>query len=224
MIGPSAALAGHATARSAIDKRAVDHAIALARLGFAGDEQADTKIHGGPDKAVHVYAWQHYSYWRSRLPHRSAAMKAGAFGENLSVAGMQESDVCIGDQWAIGTAILEVSQGRQPCWKLNARFGTPDMAQRVQNSLKAGWYCRVLQSGIVSPCDEIFLVHRPHPQWHLEKLLALIRDRIISPATLAGVLELPLTDSWRRLFTRRLVSGAAESWETRMDGPVGTKT
>ena len=221
LVGSVAELPGHATARSAIDKRPAGQAVALGDWGLAGDQQADTKIHGGHDKAVHVYPWSHYHYWRRQLPGCTVLDQAGAFGENFSVIRLDESDVCIGDRWAVGSAILEVSQGRQPCWKLNARFATPDMAQRVQNSLRTGWYCRVLRSGVVSLHDTIDLVDRPHPDWSLETLLGMIRDRECDSDVLAAVLKLPLTDSWRRLFSRRRDSGAPERWEARMTGPAG---
>lgn len=201
---------------SAIAKRPVCQPVMVGALGLRGDEQADRTVHGGPDKAVHLYAWQHYAAWRRELPDRRVLDQAGAFGENLSVDGLDEAGVCIADRWRIGSAELEVSQGRQPCWKLNLRFDVADMSARVQNSLRAGWYCRVTQPGAVQAGDAMRLVARAHPRWSIARLLALIRDRECNPEVLAEVLELPLTASWRKLFQRRLEAGKVEDWKPRM--------
>ena len=142
----------------------------------------------------------------------------GAFGENLAVAGLDEAGVCIGDHWRAGSAVLEVTQGRQPCWKLNLRFGVPDMSARVQNTLRAGWYCRTLQAGVVHAGDALELLERPHPGWTVQRLLALIRDRECHPAVLNDVLALPLPPSWHKLFTRRRDEGQAEDWSARLRG------
>lgn len=203
---------------SAIAKQPVAGPVAVGPLGLAGDEQGDPTVHGGPDKAVHLYAWSHYAAWRRELPQCAVLEQVGAFGENLSVDGLDEAGVCIGDRWRIGSTLLEISQGRQPCWKLNLRFGVADMAARVQNSLRAGWYGRVVEPGIVAAGDAMELVGRPHPQWSIARLLGLIKDRACDPPALAQVLELPLTASWQRLFARRLERGTAEDWAARMQG------
>lgn len=206
--------------RSGIDKHSVVGPVRLDALGLAGDEQGDLNVHGGPDKAVHVYAWEHYVSWRSELPGSSVLRTgaAGAFGENFSVDGMNEWSVCIADRWQIGNAIVEVSQGRQPCWKLNHRFGADDTALRVQQTLRSGWYLRVVQPGTVAAGDAIQLVGRSHPDWSVARLLALIRDRSCEVAALQEALALPLTPSWRRLFLRRLESRAVEDWGARLAG------
>ena len=175
-------------------------------------------MHGGPDKAVHLYAWAHYAAWRAELGDAPVLQAPGAFGENLAVAGLDEAGVCIGDHWRAGSAVLEVTQGRQPCWKLNLRFGVPDMSARVQNTLRAGWYCRTLQDGVVQAGDALELLERPHPGWTVQRLLALIRDRECHPAVLNEVLALPLPPSWHKLFTRRRDQGQAEDWSARLRG------
>ncbi|MGD9945387.1 MAG: MOSC domain-containing protein [Burkholderiaceae bacterium] len=204
---------------SAIDKRAVgDVAVDAGPQGLAGDEQGDRRVHGGPDKAVHCYAWQHYASWRAELPASALLQQPGAFGENFSVDGLEEASVCVADQWRIGTATFEVSQGRQPCWKLNERFGVADMSSRVQDSLRAGWYLRVLSAGRIRAGDEIIRLARPCPDWPLQRLLAAIRDRVCDAALLRDILELPLPASWRALFRARLDNGRAEDWSKRLHG------
>ena len=206
--------------QSAIDKAPRTGPVAAAALGLEGDEQGDLRVHGGPDKAVHCYAWAHYAHWRAALPPASAPLldQPGAFGENLSLDGLDEHGACIGDLWQIGSAQFEVSQGRQPCWKLNDRFGVPDMARRLQDSGRAGWYLRVVQPGAVQAGDSVLLLARPHAGWTVARLLQLIAERSCEPAVLDEVLALPLPPSWQRLFGRRRVQGQVEDWGSRLEG------
>ena len=203
---------------SGIDKQPVTGAATVAALGLVGDQQGDLRVHGGPDKAVHAYAWAHYAAWRAELPPNALLAQPGAFGENLSIDGADEASVCLGDQWQVGGVLLEVSQGRQPCWKLNDRFGVPDMARRVQDTGRTGWYLRVLRPGRLGVGDALQLRARPHPAWPLARLLAVIRDRVCEPALLRELLALQLTPSWRRLFEQRLAAGGAEDWTRRLQG------
>lgn len=206
--------------RSAINKQPHADAVAVGPLGLAGDEQGDPRVHGGPDKAVHCYAWGHYAQWQASLPPVATPLlqQPGAFGENLSLDGLDEHGTCIGDRWQIGSAQFEVSQGRQPCWKLNDRFQVPDMARRVQDSGLAGWYLRVTRPGMVQVGDRVQLLVHPHPGWTVARLLQLIADRSCDPAVLDEVLTLPLPSSWQRLFARRLEAGQAEDWAFRLQG------
>ena len=207
---------------SAIAKQPRSGPVAVGLLGLAGDEQGDPRVHGGPDKAVHCYAFSQYAPWRQELAGNATAQallaQPGAFGENFSLDGINESQVCLADQWQVGSARFEVSQGRQPCWKLNDRFGLPDMALRVQTSLRAGWYLRVLQVGQVQAGDTVWLLARPHPEWPIDRLLRVIAERDCAPETLREILTLPLPPSWHRLFTRRLESASVEDWSSRLVG------
>lgn len=206
------------SATSGIDKRPVAGPVFVERLGIVGDEQADLRVHGGEDKAVHCYAWGHYARWREALPACHLFDAPGAFGENLSIDGLDEQTVCIGDRWRVGSAVFVVSQGRQPCFKLNLRFGVADMAARVQESLHAGWYLRVIEPGLLAAGDMVELLDRPHSGHSIASLLTLIRDRETDPRRLAPVLELPLPTSWRRLFERRMQTGQSEDWSRRLLG------
>ncbi|MEN1939603.1 MOSC domain-containing protein [Luteimonas sp. MJ246] len=205
--------------RSGIDKRPRSGPLRITATGLDGDEQGDLRVHGGVDKAVHHYPFEHYATWRSELGELPVLAAPGAFGENISSEGLDEGSVCIGDRFALGHAVLEVSQGRQPCWKLNDRFGVPDMARRVQDSGRTGWYYRVLQPGVAEAGDTLRLLERPWPDWSLDRLNRLLFDRVLDPLALEPLLELPLVPSWRRLVERRLQLHTVEQWGPRIDGP-----
>lgn len=206
--------------RSAIAKRVRSGRIRVERNGLDGDEQGDLKIHGGPDKAVHFYAYEHYPHWIAELGEMPVLSEPGAFGENLSTLGVDETTICLGDRLRIGNAILEISQARQPCWKLNDRFGVPTMARMVQATLRTGWYGRVILSGDVSAGDTIELLARPYPEWSLARLIELLYGPGANNHDFVEALDLPLVASWRRLFERRLATGQVEDWRNRLDGPT----
>ena len=204
---------------SAIDKHPLGGSVRIGGRGIAGDEQGDTRVHGGPDKAVHHYPFEHYATWRAELGGLPVLAAPGAFGENISTRGITEADVCLGDRFKLGTAVLEVSQGRQPCWKLNDRFGVKDMARRVQATGRTGWYYRVVKPGEARAGDMLRLTARPHPDWPLARLMRLLAERVLDPVQLGAALELPLVPSWRKLVERRLASSQVEDWGRRIDGP-----
>ncbi|MEB2317405.1 MAG: MOSC domain-containing protein [Pseudomonadota bacterium] len=207
---------------SAIAKTPRPGPIYIGHTGLEGDEQGDTRVHGGPDKAVHAYATEHYPYWIAELGPLEVLAAPGAFGENLSTSGITEANLCLGDRLRIGSALLEVSQARQPCWKLNERFGVADMALRLQSTLRTGWYFRVLETGHVAAGDEIRLVSRPHESWTLLRLGRLLYERPADAPELREALRLPLVPSWRRLMEHRLSRGKVEDWSARIDGPPRT--
>ncbi|MER2253085.1 MOSC domain-containing protein [Methylorubrum podarium] len=206
------------TTTSAIAKAPVEGPVAVGPLGLAGDAQADRRFHGGPEKAVHHYALDHAAAWRGELPGLPDLLeRPGAFGENVSSHGLTEAQVCVGDLWRAGSALLQVSQARQPCFKLNLRFGVPDMARRVQASGRTGWYYRVIEPGAVAAGEALDLVERPHPDWPLSRLLHHVYVDRLNAAALREIAALaPLTESWRALAARRLASGAVEDWRRRL--------
>jgi len=147
--------------RSAIANSALSIPAWVSPTGLEGDEQGGRRVHRGPDKAVHCYAWSHDRDWFQELAGCSLLRHPGAFGENFSIDGLAENEVCLGDRWQVGSAVVEVSQGRQPCWKLTDRFGVPNMARRVQDTLRADWHLRVIEPGHVRQGDAIVLLDRP---------------------------------------------------------------
>lgn len=207
---------------SAIDKRPVDRPLWLGPAGLADDQQADLRHHGGPDKALHHYPAEHYAAWRRAWPGPPCAtLRPGGFGENLSTLGLCEADVCIGDRWQLGGALIEVAQARQPCWKLNLRFGLPDMARRVQHSGRTGWYYRVLQAGEVTPQSVLQLLDRPQPAWPLSRILHCLYQDPLDRDTLAAMAALEsLAESWRVLARQRLATGRVEDWSRRLATPA----
>lgn len=159
---------------SAIVKTATKGPVHLSELGLEGDQVADMLHHGGRDKALHLYPIEHYDYWRAKYPDVEALDKPGAFGENVSCQNMTENKLCLGDIFRVGKALIQCSHARQPCWKLNHRFGKPDVLKTVIISTKSGSYFRVLESGAVAEGDVIEQVERPFPKWPLEKAFRLI--------------------------------------------------
>ena len=206
--------------RSAIAKAPVAGPVAVGTLGLDGDEQGDPRVHGGPDKAVHQYAQEHYARWRTELGALAVLASPGAFGENIASSGVTEHTLCLGDQVRVGSVLLEVSQSRQPCWKLNDRFGLPAMARRVQDSGHTGWYYRVLQPGSVQAGDALVLVARPFPQWTLARTMDVLYRQPFDAAVLQALAALPLTPSWQRLVQGRLARAGVEDWSPRLDGPL----
>lgn len=130
-----------------IYKQPVEGPLFLSSLNFEGDGQADLINHGGLDKAVCAYPSEHYPYWERSL---GKPMTYAAFGENLTLRGLLEDEVCIGDVYRIGGAVLQVSQPRYPCFKLSQKHGVKDMPARVLNTGYSGFYFRVLEEGRVS--------------------------------------------------------------------------
>ena len=134
---------------SAIGKIQVDGELQLGDLGLNGDQQAEKKIHGGPDRALCHYPREHYADWIRDFPQQAERFCAPAFGENLSTTGLTEQNVYIGDIFRWGEALIQVTQPRSPCFKLNFHFAINDMAQLMQNSGKTGWLYRVIAGGQV---------------------------------------------------------------------------
>ena len=145
---------------SSIAKAPLPGRVAITRLGLTGDTQADTVNHGGPDMAVHLYPLDHHSFWREQLGDHPLLDDPGAFGSNLAVRGLNEADLSIGDKLRLGTALLEVSRPRQPCWKIEHRFGIRGMVKAVLRSGRCGWYFRVLEEGTAEAGDTLQLAER----------------------------------------------------------------
>lgn len=192
----------------------------ITKSGLLGDQQGDPRFHGGPEKAIHQYPADHYRSWQMDfISLRSQLQRTPAFGENMCVGGLTEREVYVGDVFRLGRALLQVSQGRQPCWKLNLKFGRSDMARLVQKTGRTGWYYRVLEEGSVEPGDVLELVERPQADWSVARLNQLVASRSLARDDLQAMATLPyLSESWRRIASRRLMSGRVEDWSLRLTG------
>jgi MOSC domain-containing protein YiiM len=179
-------------------KHAVAGPVAVGRLGLAGDEQADLRVHGGPDKAVYAYAISHYAAWAAEFPQHAALFVPGGVGENLAIAGMVEADIYVGDVHAVGSALLQVCQPRQPCFKFALRFDNNRLPKAMVRSGRSGWYYRVLQTGTVSAGDTVIFHARPKSDFPFLRLLAVINHGDASTEELARMAELPgLAGQWQ---------------------------
>jgi MOSC domain-containing protein YiiM len=146
--------------KSAFRKLPVTGPVVLRRANLEGDEQADLRVHGGPDQAVLCYAAAHYESWLREL---GLDMRPAGFGENFTVAGADERSVCIDDVYEVGGAVVQVSKPRGPCFKIGLRWHMPRLVKLVQQTGRHGWYLRVLREGVVEAGQEMQLVERPRP-------------------------------------------------------------
>lgn len=218
LIGNVAPL-GARSVPSGIVKQSVHAPIFLAERGFHGDAQGDIQRHGGPEKAVHHYPFDQYQSWATELGHQQLLTRPGAFGENISTYGLVETDVAVGDVFKLGSAVIQVSQGRQPCWKLNERFSNKAMAREVQRTGRTGWYFRVLQEGIVAPQDSLVLEDRVSPEWSIHRIWRTFYIDTMNRSELGAIAALPtLAQGWRDHAARRLLSGQVEEWSARLEG------
>jgi MOSC domain-containing protein YiiM len=191
---------------TAFFKTPVSGSVHVGRLGVSGDRQADLQNHGGVDKAVLAYSADHYGYWRPHLGRPE--MPLGGFGENLSITGLDERDVCIGDQWQAGEVTFEVTQPRQPCWKMSRRWRIADLAAQVVANGKCGWYLRVLTEGQVAAGYDLQLISRPHPAWTVFRASCLMHHDKRDLAAAAELAELPqLSAAWKESLLRRVGQG-----------------
>lgn len=188
--------------RSGIYKTAIDGPVRLGKLGLAGDEQADLVFHGGPDKAVCVYLHNHYPHWEQVL---GRSLPYGSFGENFTAVDLMEDEICIGDTFAIGTAVVQVSQPRQPCWKLAMRWGLDALPLLVTESGATGFYFRTLTEGEVRSGDTLRLMER-HPARYTvaEANRIMHRDKHDAEGIRSLLAIDALSESWVNTLTARL--------------------
>ena len=191
------------TVTTGIFKEPVEGRAALRRLNLDGDRQADLSVHGGPSKAVYVYPIEHYEYWREQLP--GVDLPWGMFGENLTVEGLREDRINIGDRFRIGSAQLMVTEPRLPCYKLAAKFGRDDIIKRFLHSGRTGFYFAVLQEGEVGAGDDITVVSRDEHAVTVADITRLyVRDKD-DVSTLRRALQAEaLPESWRGYFRKRI--------------------
>jgi len=203
--------------QSAIFKSAVQGTVDVQKTNIDGDQQADLVHHGGPDKAVLAYSGNHYPVWQQAYPEKQ--FEAGAFGENLTIEGLKEIDVCVGDIYEAGSCLLQVSQPRQPCWKLSRKWNIPRLAAIVQETGRTGWYLRVLEEGQIEAGNLLQLVDRPHAEisvaWAHSVMHAKPR-KIVDDLKLAQCMA--LSNSWRQQLQQRAQKSEERSDAARLLG------
>ncbi|MGO9789740.1 MAG: MOSC domain-containing protein [Solirubrobacteraceae bacterium] len=170
---------------SAIGKSPMRGRVAVRGVNLAGDEQADRRVHGGPDKAVYAYALEDTAWWANLL---GVELGPGAFGENLTTSGVEVSGAVIGERWRIGSAELEVCQPRQPCYKLGLAFGDPGMVRRFAHAGRPGAYLRITREGELGAGDPVEILTRPD---HGITIAIVARAIISDDGLLAGAASAP---------------------------------
>jgi MOSC domain-containing protein YiiM len=187
---------------TAIFKYPVQGPVWLGESKLQGDGQADRRYHGGLDKAVLAYSADHYPIWREELP--LPEMPYGGFGENLTIEALDETSVCIGDSYRIGDVVVQVSQPRQPCWKLGRRWKLKDLPARVKKRGWAGWYFRVREEGYLEAGMKVELIERLHPEWTVLRAFQAMENRKKDPASAELLASIPLLSVD---FKEELISG-----------------
>ena len=165
--------------RTSFFKTPCSGSVAVGPEGLASDEVGDPRVHGGPRKAVYSYPSEHYAPWQAELGVER--LPWGSFGENLSLHGLLERDVCPGDQLEVGSAVFEVTQPRTPCFKLNVRFGREDMVRRFARADRSGFYLRVVRAGRLTAGDVIRHVAGPTRGPTIEAVYRSAMQRAIDP-------------------------------------------
>jgi MOSC domain-containing protein YiiM len=183
----------HRRARSAIWKEPVVGRVRARGVNLEGDEQADREAHGGPDKAIYAYALEDIRWWEQEL---GRPLPYGGFGENLTTQGIKVNDARIGERWEVGSAVLEVSEPRIPCWRLGVRMKDERFPRRFTEAQRPGAYLRIVIEGQLGAGDEIRVIYRPDHELAIRDLFRIYtRDR----KEVERLLAIPqMSDSWKK--------------------------
>ncbi len=208
---PVEILHGNKRVTTGIFKRPVPGPVRVNRFNLDGDGQADLKNHGGEDKAVYAYSFDHYAFWREVLDGRR--LPYGQFGENLTVSGLDETEACIGDRLEVGNALLTITQPRVPCFKLGLRAGEPKLPRMFSESGRTGFYLRVLREGVVEAGDEVRMLTRGQGGVAVKTLFQAWLQPAAKGAArvLTRALEVPeLSAAWRGQIEKKLGGNGSE--------------
>jgi len=198
---PKQVPSGKASVLTSIFKSPVEGRADIRRHNVAGDRQSDLTVHGGPNKAVYCYPIEHYPYWQEQLPEMD--FSPGMFGENLTTEGITEEAVFIGDQFRVGSALLQVTQPRMPCFKLGIRFGRADMVKRFWQSGRSGIYFSVVEEGDVAAGDAIEKAAQGPEEISAADVVRLYRGDATDAELLGRALRAPLSGSWKQELRER---------------------
>lgn len=189
------------TVLTSIFKAPVEGRRAVRRYNIQGDQQSDLINHGGPNKAIYCYPSEHYPYWRSELP--DVELEWARFGENLTTEGLSEEDVCIGDSFRIGTTVLQVSQPRMPCSKLNIRFDRYDMVKRFWESGRSGIYFSIVEEGDLGAGDSIEKIASGPEAVSVADVVRLYKGEEERDEVFARAMRAPISGSWKQDIRER---------------------
>ncbi|MFN6465575.1 MAG: MOSC domain-containing protein [Nostoc sp. DedVER02] len=191
------------TVTTGIFKEPVEGRVMMRSLNLDGDRQADLSVHGGKDKAVYAYPFEHYDYWRRKLP--GIDLPWGMFGENLTTVGLLENEVNIGDRFQIGSAEVIVTQPRMPCYKLLIKFGRADIVKQFLDSRLTGFYFSVLQEGKIGNGDTLKLISRDSNNVTIADITRLYVRETEDLELLHRVVQLgALPKDWRDYFQQQI--------------------
>lgn len=203
---------------TAMDKLPIKGDVELTLYGLQGDDCAEKKFHGGLERALHQYPSEHYVYWQERFGEQQLWQIPGV-GENISSVGMLETNVFIGDRYQWGDAIIEVSQPRSPCFKLNKRWQLENFAEEMQANGRCGWLYRVINPGKVNECLPLTLIERPENAMTVAQVSEIFFNQ---PLCKEGLMQLSqqhaLSNSWMDKVKTRLATNEVESWYFRLNG------
>ena len=209
---------------TAIDKHPIYTRLHLSLEGLAGDECGDKYHHGGLDRALHQYPSEHYAYWQEKYGDTYAEKvnwQAPGMGENLSSIGMTEKNVYLGDRYQWGEAIIEVSQPRSPCFKLNKRWAIESLSVDMQGISRCGWLYRIIQPGMVSVDDPLKLITRVTNAMTINAVCeTFFGDPLNKDKLLALREQSTLSESWMDKILQRLANNEVENWNLRLLDPV----
>ena len=191
----------HGAVLTSIFKEPVEDRRAVRRHNIEGDRQSDLTVHGGPNKAIYCYPSEHYAYWRDQLPGMD--LPNGAFGENLTTEGLLETAVRIGDRFRAGTALLQVTQPRMPCFKLGIRFGRADMVKRFWKSGRSGIYFSIIEEGEIGVGDSIEQVADGPENVSVNDVVRLHSGDEESDELFERAMRAPLSGSWKQDILER---------------------
>lgn len=201
-----------------IFKTPVDGPVEIIKTGIVSDQRS-YEPHRGPDKALLHYCTSHYDDWAREIPASEAHFKPGAFGENFYNTEVSEMNLCIGDRITIGDIVVEVSEPRTPCYKLNHRFEVKDMAKRVQTLLRTGWLYRIIKPGKISAGDVFRLLERPNPEWTVARVMYYLFLEVDNVEMMEQIVQIPqLGEDVKSKFCNRLAKGEMENQNDRMFG------
>ena len=194
---------------SAFVKSPASGPVRITREGLEGDVQVDRKNHGGVHMAVHLYPRSHRAFWRETIGASDLLDDPGAFGTNIAIDGLDENDVMLGDRFRLGTALLEISQPRMPCWKIDHRFGRKGMVATIIQTGRCGWYFRVIEEGAAQPGDMLELVETGRTPWTVRRVFSAIANpkTAVASAELTAMARCPLlSPDWQEKARKKAQS------------------